>query len=177
MWGLICGALDTLVEVSGELEADIESFVGQLKICFGASELSRIPAHVDEVTVGSADMLRLYGKKHIYLMGVNAGEFPSSVSDSSYFTDGDKAALLRAGLDIAPELEERGARELYVFTRALTYARETLTISYSLKDTRYKSRERAEAVGRILRLFDGELKEKRVSELSAYDKLWSGSLL
>ena len=174
MWGLICGALDTLVEVSGELEADIESFVGQLKICFGASELSRIPAHVDEVTVGSADMLRLYGKKHIYLMGVNAGEFPSSVSDSSYFTDGDKAALLRAGLDIAPELEERGARELYVFTRALTYARETLTISYSLKDTRYKSRERAEAVGRILRLFDGELKEKRVSELSAYDKLWSG---
>ena len=173
MWGLICDALDTLVEVSGELEADIDSFVGQLKICFGAADISRIPAHVDEVTVGSADMLRLYGKKHIYLMGVNAGEFPANVTDNSYFTEGDKAALLAAGLEIAPELEERGARELYIFTRALTYSRETLTLSYSAKDTRYKSRERSEAIGRIIRLFDGDLKVKRISELSVCDRLWS----
>ncbi len=173
IWDTVCKALDTLVEVNGDLPSDPDSFVSQLKICFGNTEMSKIPAYADQVTVGSADMIRLYGKKHIYLIGVNAGEFPSAVSDNSYFTESDKTVLSRAGLLLVPDLDVRGARELYLFARAFTYAEESVTLSYTVRDTKFKSRGRDRIIDRIIELFDWEIKEIKFSSLGAKERLWS----
>ncbi len=173
LWRLISDALDTLVEVNGELISDRDGFVGQLKICFSGIDIAKIPSYVDEVTVGSADMIRLYKKSHVYLIGVSEGEFPQSPSDNSYFTERDKEALLKIGLSLSPELEAKGARELYIFTRAFTYAEKTVTLSYSTRDAKYKSKERSAVIGRLLSLFDGELYVRKISELSAKESVWS----
>ena len=93
LWKIICDSLDTLVSVLGDAPSDAESFLSQLKVVFSATDIGRIPSFVDQVTVGSADMLRLYEKKHIYLIGVNAGQFPANVSDNSYFSDRDRKKL------------------------------------------------------------------------------------
>ncbi len=173
LWDTVCKALDTVVEVNGDLPSDADSFAAQLKICFGNTELSKIPSYVDQVTVGSADMLRLYGKKHVYLIGVNTGEFPGAVSDNSYFTEADKAVLSRAGLAITPDLDIRGARELYLFARAFTYAEESVTLSYPIRDTKYKIKRRDQVIDRLCEIFGGELKEIKISDLSARERLWS----
>ncbi|MBQ8321519.1 MAG: PD-(D/E)XK nuclease family protein [Clostridia bacterium] len=152
LFDTICRSLDTLVSTLGDTEADGDTFLSLLKISFGGADIARIPAYYDEVTVGSADMLRLYGKKHVYLMGVNSGEFPGLVNDSSYFSEKDKSILSELGLAIHPELEVKGARELYVFTRALTYAKESVTLTYSTCDTKFKARERSDVIAKISRL-------------------------
>ena len=155
LWDLICDSLDELVEIGGDFPASAESFLGQLKTVFSSADIGRIPAFCDEVTVGNADMLRLSGKKHVYLLGVNAGEFPGSPADGGFFTDKDKAALSAIGIAMEDEGETVSARELYYFTRAFSYADETVTLIYSSCDARFKSIERAGIVDKLLKLVSG----------------------
>ncbi len=176
LWQIICSSLDTLVNVLGEAKCDSEAFLAQLKVVFSATDIGRIPSFADQVTVGSADMLRLYDKKHIYLIGVNAGAFPANVGDRSYFSERDRLKLSRCGLAIAPELEINGAKELYFFSRAFSYATDSLTISYSTADTRFKATEPAEVIGRIGIITGGEVKPVRVESLPLSDRLYSPGL-
>lgn len=131
LFGIICDALDRMVEVLGDAEAGCEAFLDQLTVTLSGTGFGSIPAFVDEVTVGSASMLRLAGKRHIYLIGVNDGEFPATVKDDSYFNERDKATLASLGLSTEPDLEIKGARELFSFTRAFSFATESVTLVYS----------------------------------------------
>ena len=173
LWQIICRALDTLVVVLDDAPCDAEAFLSQLKVVFSATDVGRIPTYIDQVTVGSADMLRLYEKKHIYLIGVNAGKFPSTVSDKSYFSDRDRKKLSECGLAISPELEINGARELYIFSRAFSYATESVTVSYSAADTRFKAIEPAEVIDRIALLTGDAVKAVRVENIPISDRLYS----
>lgn len=173
LWQVICKALDTLVTVLGDSPVDAESFLSQLKVVFSATDIGRIPAFVDQVVVGSADMLRLYDKKHIYLIGVNAGQFPATVSDKSYFSERDRRKLTECGLAINPELEIKGARELYIFSRAFAYATDSVTLSYSTADTRFKAIEPSEVIGRISLLTGGAVKPVKIDDLPLTDRLYS----
>ena len=176
LWQVICNALDTIVTVLGDLPCDRDAFLSQLKTVFSSANIGRIPAYVDRVTVGSADMLRLYEKKHIYLIGVNEGRFPATVSDRSYFTERDRVRLSCGGLAIAPELEVRGARELYIFSRAFSYATSSVTLSYSAQDTRFKSVSPAEVVAKITRLTGGQVTPRRIDSLPTSERVYSPGL-
>ena len=173
LWQIICNSLDTLVTVLGDSPADADAFLAQLKIVFSSANIGRIPASVDSVTVGSADMLRLYEKKHIYLIGVNAGQFPSTVSDRSYFSERDRIRLSSLGLPISPEMEVSGARELYIFSRAFAYATDSVTLSYSSCDTRFKAIEPAEVIGRISFLTGNRVKPVKISSIPLTERLYS----
>ena len=173
LWGIICDALDTIVSILGDTPCDRDSFLSQLKIVFSATNIAKIPAFSDEITVGSADMIRLYEKPHVYLIGVNAGQFPATVTDNSYFSERDRKILCEGGLDVKPELEIKGARELYIFSRAFSYATESVTLSYSTTDTRFKSIERAEVIDKIISLTGGALAVRKVKEMPTEQRLYS----
>ncbi len=173
LWRIICGALDTLVTVLEDTPCDAEAFLSQLKVVFSACDVGRIPSYVDQVTVGSADMLRLYEKKHIYLIGVNAGAFPANVSDNSYFTERDKRKLSECGLAVNPELEIKGARELYIFSRAFSYATDSVTLSYSAADTRFKAIEPSAVIKRVGELTGGDVKPIRIDTIPFVDRVYS----
>ena len=173
LWKIICDTLDTLVSVLGDAPSDAETFLSQLKAVFSATDIGRIPSFVDQVTVGSADMLRLYEKKHIYLIGVNAGQFPSNVSEGSYFSERDRKKLNACGLSITPELEIKGSRELYIFSRAFSYATDSVTISYSSSDTRFKAIEPSDVIKRIGLLTGEIVKPRKVEDMSVADALYS----
>ena len=129
LWGIICAALDDLVLILGDTNTNTESFINQLKIVFGEVDIGRIPTFHDSVTIGSADMLRLTEKKHVYLIGVNAGEFPGAVSRDAYFTEKEKQLLSK--IEVSVDGKQKTAysdndekipyaRELFFFSRAFT---------------------------------------------------------
>ncbi len=175
LWALICQSLDTLVEVSADMPADADSFLGQLKIIFSTAEIGSIPSFLDAVTLGGADMLRLYGKKHVYMIGINAGEFPAAASDSAYFSERDKLLLHSLGLPVKPELETRSANELYYFSRAFGYAEESVTLLYSARDSSFKTVHRADVIDKIISLTGGSLKITKTAELSVKERIWSAA--
>ncbi len=173
LWGVICSALDTLVEVLGDAPVTTDGFLAQLKVVFANADVGRIPSYSDAVTVGSADMIRLNGKKHIYMLGVNRGEFPLTLSDTSYFTDRDKSALMSLGLAIEPDNEVRGARELFCFSRAFSYAGESVTLLYSLKNASFKETKRAEVIDRIIDMTDGRVRPISAATIEPWQTVYS----
>lgn len=173
LWRAICDSLDTLVEVSGDAPVSVDGFLSQLKVVFANADIGRIPSFYDAVTVGSADMLRLNEKKHIYLIGVNRAEFPETAGESSYFTDRDKMTLGTLGLAIEPDTEVRGARELYYFSRAMSYATESVAIVYATRTASLKGIKRAEAVDRIIEITGEEISPIRASDIAPWELLYS----
>ena len=172
LWKIIVESLDSIVEVMGDSKTDAEGFPRQLEVLFRNAAISRIPQFTDAVTVGSADMIRLYGKKHVYMIGVEEGQFLATVSDSSYFSEKDKERLSRTGLAVRPELATKSARELFIFARSFSYAKESVTLTYSACNARFKHISRAAEIYRIIKLTGGKVQPVRVAELSAKDRLW-----
>ena len=128
LFGVLLDALDRLVDTVGGVTVTAEVFADLLRLLLSEVELSRIPTAPDEVTVGSADLLRIGDARHIYLVGVNDGEFPAPAAEGGVFSEGDRAALAALGLSVAPDLSLRAARELFCFARAFAAARESVTL-------------------------------------------------
>ena len=149
IFGIICDALDTLVMALDETPTDTEGFFSQLKVAFSNCSIGRIPSNCDAVTVGDADMLRTSDKKHVYLIGVNRTEFPASISDSAYLTDRDKSLLGTVGIELGRDSEEKMAKELFYFSRAFSYAKKTVTILYTERNSSFTAVEKDGVVDRI----------------------------
>ena len=175
IWKMIITSLDSMVEVMGDLPSTPDSFLSQMKALFSYANLGRIPSFVDQVTIGSADMIRLSGKKHVYLIGVNAGEFPASVAENSYFSDSERLTLAKAGLDIEPELEVKNARELFCFSRAMAAASESVTILYTTSDAKFKRLAKSDVIDKITKLTLGEVTPIRISSMSPKERLYSAT--
>ena len=176
LWKIICDSLDTVVDVLGELPADAESFINQLSVVFGDTNMGSIPSYHDEVSVGKADMARLRDKKHVYLIGVNAGSFPKSVSDTSYFTDRDKIALQKLGLMVNPDLDIKNARELYSFSRSFSLAEKTVTLIYSTKTASLGSALPSEVIAKIGEITAKRVTPKVIADLPLSEKIYSPEL-
>ncbi len=176
LYGLICRALDIMVDTVGESQADKDSFSAELKVVFSSLELGRIPSALDEVMIGSADMLRTVGKKHIYLLGVNYGKFPAPKDDNSFFTDRDREMLTRSGIDAGDGADIRTSRALYSFSRAFASASESVTISYCRADSGFGTLSPSFVIENIVRLTDGAVKPQKIADMLPRDKFYSSDI-
>lgn len=169
---IICDALETLVEVLDDTKINTRAFLAQLKVVIGAIDIGRIPAHADEVTVGSADMLRLTEKKHVYLLGVNQGEFPRASAPISYFTERDKLTLSALGLATETDTDIPYARELFFFSRAFAAATESVTLLYSLRQEAFTASERADVIERICSMTEKTITPIKISTIPLEEKIY-----
>ncbi len=176
MWGVMCGALDLLVEVLGDCAVTPDEFASQLTVALSAIPVGSLPSVRDSVTVGAADMLRIKNKKHIYLIGVNEGEFPGTVSEGSYFGEREKILLSNLGLSIEPELEISSAREFYSFSRAFAAAEETVTLLYAERSPLMRELSAAEPIARIKNLTRGTVTPIPVGSLSPSLSIYSADM-
>ena len=92
-------------------------------------------ASADEVTVGSASMLRADHPRHVLLLGLNEGEFPRTVSDEGLISENEKERLRDFGLELPADRTERASNELFYIYRAFCAPREGLYLSYTKSNT------------------------------------------
>lgn len=176
IWGIICDSLDDMTEALSNSEIDAGGFLSQLKVVFAEVDIGSIPAYTDVVTIGSANMLRLNGKKHVYLMGVNAGEFPASPGGNAYFTQRDKETLSSLGLNTDPDADVPYARELFFFSRAFAVANESVTILYSVRNEALGAYAAAEVIASITKMTDGVIKPTKTTLLDFSEKIYFPSV-
>ncbi len=169
----ICKALDTLVGTVGDSPTDTDGFAAQLKIVFASSQIGRIPSSFDEVTVGTAQMLRLREKKHIYLLGVNYGKFPAPSTNTGYFTDRECEMLAALGLESDGGAQMRQSRALFAFSRVFAAAEESITISYPVKDTSFCTLSPSFVIENITALTDGAVSVKKIADVPPRDKFYA----
>jgi ATP-dependent helicase/nuclease subunit B len=171
LFSLICDALDALVQTLPQTTVNADAFIQLLRIAFGETNMGRIPASCDEVTVGSADMLRTEAK-YVYLFSANDTEFPAIVRDSGIFSASDRELLSEAGITVENELFEQASRELFCFYRAFRSSSECVSVVYSLADESFSRAQRASVVSDILHLAGGAAHFVRYSDIDSGDRLW-----
>ena len=172
LWKIICDSLDTIADTLGDTPIDEAGFIGLLKIVFSEASVGRIPSFYDEVTVGSADMIRLREKKRVYLLGVNHGEFPASPKERSYFTDSDKLALSTNGVEIEPEGEINYAHELFSFVRAFTSPKESVTLLYSTRNESFSASVRSEVIDRLSEISQNKITPKKIKDIPIHERIY-----
>ncbi len=134
VWNAILAALDTAVIASGDEPVNADELAVVMRLIFSDTPLSVIPTSADAVTVGAADTLRSSGSKHVYILGVCEGEFPASVSSKSFLSGREKALLENEGIRLTKDANTLASRELFIFRRVVSYARESVTVTYHERD-------------------------------------------
>ncbi len=153
LWNALCGALDTMAAVLPEMKADALLFAGLFSLVIEQTSVGTIPSAVDEIAVGSADLIRAGGVKHVYLLGVNEGVFPAACSDSGFFSDDDKVILETCGLILSPGSDVETVNEWYLFYSAACSASDSVTAVCSAFDSSGKALRPSVTFDRILALF------------------------
>ncbi len=170
---IISDALDVLVSSVGDSACDIDSFKSRLSLVLSEAKVSRIPSYADQVLIGNADVLRMGKKKHVYLFGVNQGEFPMIPKDTSFFNDGDKIKLSKFGIALEENTEFCYSKELLYFTRAFASATDSVTIFYTLSDLSYKETRKSDVITNIEKMTDKAIMPIKISSLSIKERLYS----
>ena len=148
MYDLVLDALDCVCDAFSDYEQfDLGKFYIAVKTALEESELGTIPTSTDEVTIGSANMLRTSHTKCAILLGVCDGEFPSNAQNTGLLNDVDRDYLINNNIGLSGDKEMRASDELYYFRRAAASPSEKLII-FTRSDA-----EPSIAFNRIQRLF------------------------
>ncbi len=102
-----------------------------LATVFSHVSVGAIPTSCDEVTVGSANMLRTDRPKYAVIIGMNDGVFPKNPDGMRLLTDGDRDELSKMGISLSPFGAQESAEELFYVYRAVTCPSRQLYASYS----------------------------------------------
>ena len=106
-----------------------EELENAIRILLRSTDIGTIPTAVDEVTVGSAHMLRAQNVRCAILFGLCEGEFPAAVDDSGMFSSAERVRLSELGVELSPSYDFRSSDELLYVSRAVSLPSELLILS------------------------------------------------
>ncbi len=173
LWKIICRALDRLVEVMGDFGADEKVFRSLLGILFRSVEMGHIPQLYDCVCAGTADLLRPRGIKHVYILGVNAGEFPMNPSDSGALTLSDRECIRSLGFPAEASRDVQNARELFSFSRAFAMGQESVSLLYTEKNSAFAKTPPADLIQGLAKMSDGHLLPEDTDAMDAKRRIYA----
>ena len=126
IYSIIINSLADIGSALDDKSASIEELISILKSVFDKTEINTIPTSIDEVTVGSANMLRTSNPKYAFILGLCEGEFPASVKDDGVFSSTDKTILSENGISFSSNNETRASDELMYVKRSFSTPTERL---------------------------------------------------
>ena len=170
IYSVILRSLADIGEIIGDESADTEEFMLILKNVFDKTEIGTIPTSVDEVTVGSASMLRASNPKYAFVIGLCEGEFPTSVKDNGFLSYSDRETLSGLGIELSSNNEISSSDELMYVERAFSCASHKLFALTHKAEINNSARFPSIAFNRIEKLF-GETMKPHAYNLSEMNDL------
>ncbi len=152
VWNSMVNLLDEVVEALGNEVLSFETYAAILDAGFESLTISLIPPGLDQVFAGSLEHSRNPDVKAAFLLGVNDGVLPASISDDGIFNLSERDRLETLGVKLAPNSKKRALEEQFLLYTALTRASDRLWISYPLADDEGRAMKPSLAVVRIKEL-------------------------
>ncbi len=174
VYDILVGMLDDLVASLGDESLSVEELYRAFLLGVSSAAAGAIPTGYDEVTVGSASLLRVGGIKCAILIGLNEGEFPANVSERGIFTDADRASLAALGVELGGNSIGRAAEELMYVRRAMSLPSESLFMLYCQNRNDGGRARPSMAVGRLSGFLD-YLSVERFAERDPLDAIYTES--
>ena len=129
LYGVILNTLADIGEAMEDQSADIEEFYLIVKSAFEQTEIGTIPTSVDEVTFGSAELMRANNIKYAFVIGLCESVFPAAIRDKGIFSSGDREKLGSLDLELSGNADTRSSDELMYVLRAFSVPSERLYLS------------------------------------------------
>ncbi len=134
-WDALINILDTIANLYPENACSLKRWKEVFDILVSSGDIGEIPQGLDEVTVGSADRIRIEKIKVAFLVGVNNEEFPLVNVQGGILTDSDRVVLTNLGLEVRPAFENTIDEERFIAYCAVTAASEKLYLVYKTTDS------------------------------------------
>lgn len=164
LYNSLIKSLENIAIIIGDDEISVREFYDAIKIMLDNTTVGAIPTAKDQVTVGSASMLRTDNIKCAIVMGLCEGEFPQSVKDTGIFSDNDKKILEGLDISLSANSSVRSSDELFYVYRAMSSPSERLLLFYHTSDVSGEKSFPSMAIERIKKLFPF-IKEEDYSSL------------
>lgn len=153
LYSIILNTLAELGETIGDEEADDEELSLILRTIFDKTEIGSIPTSIDEVTIGSAAMLRASGQRYVMVVGLCENEFPAAVDDTGIFSSSDRRELSELGVELSSDIDTRSSEELMYVERAFSIPSEKLFLFTHRSEIGGGERFPSLAFNRVKKLF------------------------
>ena len=174
-WEGVLDALDTLVDVCGDIKVDINTFITLLQYAFMDAKVGSIPTGEDNVLIADAHLVRAESIRHVFVLGANEGSFPANVTGGSIFSDSDKIALETVSINLSDKTDIRANDELLFFKNALAIASEGAHVCALSTGIDGKARQESVGYKRINELFR-DLKPVDTSKIDEIDRIYTQAL-
>lgn len=130
-WDKVMEILDSTVDCYGNCTPDTNEFCKILENAISTTDVGVIPQMADQVSFGSADRIRPYRPKYVFLLGANSGVFPRTVSGTGLFSLGERAKFKELEIDIPDKMLYGTIDEDYLVYSNVCCSSKGVFISYS----------------------------------------------
>lgn len=172
IWDIFISALDQTAVLLKDFNVTSRRYAQLLKTVISAQDIAFIPQGIDQITVGTADRVRLNEPKVVFLLGCVEGEFPSAPVASGVFNNTERKLLITMQLKLYDALEQLSAMEqFYAYTAAVSASQSLYASCYELSlegEVKYPSTLFTE-----LKAILPEIKPGSQKAESPYNNLWS----
>jgi ATP-dependent helicase/nuclease subunit B len=134
VWTRITELADQMVDLLGDVPTTGLAFAQMLQQTLGELDLAITPATLDQVLVGSIERTRTHNPRAVIFLGMNAGQFPMTISEQPVLNDRDRLMLTDAGIEVRPASRAAILEERFLGYLALTRSAEQLTLIRSATD-------------------------------------------
>jgi len=149
----IISIFDDLVSVLGSEKISLEVYGDMLKQAMISYKIALIPLTLDQVILGDVARVKSDNIRGLYILGVNDGIFPKTVSDEGIITDKDISKLKERGFELFIDSKTRSIYEQFLVYTAFTIPSEFLSVSYVGADMDGKSQRPSLVIGRLKKLY------------------------
>lgn len=161
----IISIFDDLVDVLGSEKMEIGIYGDILRQAMISYKIALIPLTLDQVILGDVARVKSDSIRGLYILGVNDGIFPKTISDEGIITDKDIAKLKEEGFDLFIDSKTRSIYEQFLVYTAFTIPSEFLSLSYVGADMDGKSQRPSLVIGRVKKLFPALMEETYINPM------------
>ena len=142
VWNKLLSLFEQLVEIGQEETVSLDDFVPIFKAGLEEMVYATVPPRLDQVAVGELRRSRYqlvgdlsdpsqYGIKHAFVLGVNEGKIPKTLTEISLLSETEREALKSFGIELSPSLIQAQVDEQFILYTVFTSPKLSLTLSYA----------------------------------------------
>lgn len=153
VWDILMDVLNKLAITLNDLPLTISRYKELFDCVLSFTDLGSIPQGLDEITIGSADRIRLSSPKVVFVIGANEGVFPQIPDGKGILNDNDRRNLIQIGLEVARPSEYIVSEENFITYNSVCSASNKLFICYSRNTVAGESLSPSNIVSQIESIF------------------------
>lgn len=153
IWEILMQILDSVVLTLGETKLSAQRFEELFRVMVSRFSVGTLPAGLDEVTIGSADRIRVSSPKVVFALGVNDGIFPYIQTSKRILSRTERSTLMQYGLTLGQSAQEDVMEERFIAYNTLCSPIDKLYVSYTRKSLTGEALAPSELIFQIKKIF------------------------